>query len=120
MYRSNAEEQFAIYLTDTKIDFTYEEFKISYKVYRNYKPDFYFKKYNFFVEYKGYFKPADRRKHLLIKQQHPKLDIRFVFQNAANKLNKNSNTTYADWCDKHDFKWSQTEVPQRWLSKLKK
>ena len=51
MYRSNAEEQFAIYLTDTKIDFTYEEFKISYKVYRNYKPDFYFKKYNFFVEY---------------------------------------------------------------------
>ena len=33
---------------------------------------------------------ADRKKHLLIKEQHPELDIRFVFSRAGNKLSSKS------------------------------
>jgi N-acetylmuramoyl-L-alanine amidase len=38
------------------------------------------------IESKGRFLTADRQKHLLIKQQHPQLDIRFVFQRSANPI----------------------------------
>jgi hypothetical protein len=67
------------------------------------------------IETKGRFKPADRTKHLLIKQQHPELDIRFVFSNSHNTLSKKSSTTYADWCDKHGFKWADKQIPRSWI-----
>jgi hypothetical protein len=67
------------------------------------------------IETKGYFTAADRAKHLAIKKQMPKIEIRFVFMNAKNKLNKNSSTTYADWCDRHGFKWAEGSVPDSWL-----
>ena len=34
------------------------------------------------------------------------LDIRMVFQSPYNKINKNSKTTYAKWCEKHDIPWT--------------
>jgi len=43
------------------------------------------------------------------------LDIRFVFSNSRNKLNKKSKTTYADWCDKHGFKWADKQIPKSWI-----
>ncbi len=33
---------------------------------------------------------ADRQKHLLVRDQHPELDIRFVFSRSAAKINKAS------------------------------
>ena len=42
------------------------------------------------VETKGRFVLADRKKHLLVKEQNPTLDIRFVFTNSKNKINKKS------------------------------
>ena len=42
------------------------------------------------------FTAADRRKHLAIKRQHPKLDIRFVFENSRRKLRKGAKSTYGD------------------------
>ena len=45
----------------------------------------------------------------LVKQQHKDLDIRFVFMNARNKIYKGSRTTYADWCNKHDFRWERSQ-----------
>ncbi len=118
-YRSNAEELFADSLTESSITFQYEEFKLPYVVSKHYCPDFFLTDYGFFVEYKGYFKPADRKKHLLIKKQHPTIDLRFVFQNPWNRLNKRSKTTYADWCDRHGFLWAEGSLPKSWL-KIKK
>ena len=71
------------------------------------------------VEIKGRLVKADRDKHLLIKEQHPNLDIRFVFQNANNKIRKGSKTTYAQWCEKNDIKWCEKLVPDDWLKEKK-
>ncbi len=56
----------------------------------------------------------DRTKHLLIKQQHPDKDIRFLFK-VDNKINKASETRYSDWCEKHGFLYAFGEVPEEWL-----
>ena len=64
---------------------------------------------------KGRFVLEDRKKHLLVKQQHPELDIRFVFSNSKNKINKKSKTTYADWCEKNGFKYADKVIPDEWF-----
>ena len=47
------------------------------------------------IETKGIFDAADREKHLLIKAQHPHLDIRFVFTKASSRLTKSKLLTPA-------------------------
>ena len=69
------------------------------------------------IEVKGRLVKSDRDKHLLIKEQHPTLDIRFVFQSANNKIRKGSQTTYAQWCNKNDIKWCEKTIPASWLKK---
>jgi len=68
------------------------------------------------IETKGRFLSADRQKHKHIKEQHPDLDIRFVFSNAKARLNKKSNTTYADWCDQYGFLWADKWIPDLWIN----
>ncbi|MCJ8277363.1 MAG: hypothetical protein MJK18_11025, partial [Bdellovibrionales bacterium] len=67
------------------------------------------------IETKGRFVTADRQKHVLIKDQHPDLDIRFVFSNSRNRISKTSKTTYAMWCEKNGFKYADKEIPKEWL-----
>jgi hypothetical protein len=71
------------------------------------------------VETKGRFTAADRQKHLYVKQQHPELDIRFVFSNSKTKIRKGSKTSYADWCNKNGFLYAEKLVPKEWLSAAK-
>ena len=68
------------------------------------------------IEAKGWFKTADRTKHLAIKYQHPDKDIRFVFSNPNTKIGKQSKTTYAMWCERHGFKYSHGTVPKEWIN----
>jgi hypothetical protein len=63
---------------------------------------------------------ADRQKHLMVKEQHPELDIRFVFSNSKSKLSKISQTTYGDWCIKHGFKYADKDIPMSWLNERSK
>jgi hypothetical protein len=72
------------------------------------------------IETKGRFMPADRKKHLLIQQQHPHLDIRFVFTRSATRLSKASTTTYADWCRKNGIKFADKMIPEAWLKEKRK
>jgi hypothetical protein len=51
----------------------------------------------------------------LIKQQHPELDIRFVFSNSRSRISKQSKTTYADWCEKNGFMFADKSIPKEWL-----
>tara|TARA_Y100000593_G_scaffold87037_1_gene166830 strand:- start:1983 stop:2348 length:366 start_codon:yes stop_codon:yes gene_type:complete len=115
-FRSGFESSFATFLENNKVDYEYEKHSITFvpKI-RRYTPDFYLLDHDMFIETKGLFTSADRAKHLLIKDQHPEMDIRFIFQKANQRLYKGSKTTYSQWCDKHGFKHSESEIPRSWL-----
>ena len=120
-YRSGLEESVDALLKQSGIDGQYEQHKVLYTIpvsYHEYTPDFRLPN-GIFVETKGRFVIEDRKKHVLIKQQHPELDIRFVFQNSKNKIRKGSPTTYADWCKKHGFLYADKTIPQEWLDERK-
>ena len=67
------------------------------------------------IESKGRFVPDDRKKHLKVREQNPKLDIRFVFSNSRNKIRKGSKTTYAMWCEKNNFLYADKRIPDEWI-----
>lgn len=77
-----------------------------------YTPDFVLRN-GIIVEAKGRLTVHDRTKHLLIKEQHPELDIRFVFQ-YNNPITKGSHTRYTDWAEQHGFKWAMKHIPKAW------
>ena len=115
-YRSGLEHKISIYLKEKKCQYTYESIKIEWEdlAYRTYTTDFIL--YNgIIIETKGRFLAADRRKHLAIKKQHPKLDIRFVFTNSSSKLSKGAKSSYAQWCIRHGFRYYDRIIPEDWL-----
>lgn len=116
-YRSKFEQKIADWFKLLKIPFSYESLKIPYVVpekLAHYTPDFVLKN-GIIIEAKGEFSAHDRIKHLLIKQQHPELDIRFLFMRQSVTLNKRSKTTYADWCIKYGFQFAEKTIPAAWL-----
>ena len=116
-YRSGLEHKISLDLTERRIKYLYEKIKIEWEdlCYRKYTPDFVLNN-GIIIESKGLFTAADRRKHLAIQKQHPKLDIRFIFENCKRKLRKGSKTTYGDWCDKHGIPWAEKQIPSDWFS----
>lgn len=116
-FRSGLEMQIDESLKAQGINGEYEQHVIKYtkpETQHKYHPDFRLPN-GIFVETKGRFLTADRKKHLLIKAQHPELDIRFLFQNSKARISKSSKTTYADWCTKYGFKFADKEIPADWL-----
>tara|TARA_R110000822_G_scaffold40542_1_gene110256 strand:- start:142 stop:603 length:462 start_codon:yes stop_codon:yes gene_type:complete len=115
-YRSGLEHKISMALDTIKYNYDYESIKIEWEdlAYRTYTPDFILNN-GIIIETKGRFLTADRRKHLCIKKQHPKLDIRFVFTNSRSKLSKGAKSTYAEWCIKHDFRYYDRIIPEDWL-----
>ena len=112
--RSGLEEKVAALLTDIKVDWEYESNWYPYVIEHKYIPDF--KVGDVYLECKGYFSAADRRKMKAVKKDNPDLDIRFVFQAPHNKLNKRSKTTYAMWAEKNGFLWcAYYAIPLSWL-----
>lgn len=71
------------------------------------------------METKGRFITEDRKKHLLVKAQHPELDIRFVFSNSRARISKTSATTYGAWCERYGFAYADKKVPEGWLKETK-
>ena len=120
LYRISLEEEVADYLKTRQDKIRYEKLSIKYVVTRiaSYKPDFILDN-GIIIEVKGWFRAADRKKHLLVKEQYPKLDIRFIFGNENNRLYKGSKTTYAYYCDKHGILWAEKEIPKSWLNEKK-
>lgn len=116
-YRSGLEESNAAYLRAVGINPVYERYCIHYTIPprgTRYTPDFLLPN-GIIVETKGRFVPEDRMKHILIKEQHPDLDIRFVFTNSNAKLYKGSPTSYAQWCTKFGFKYADRCIPAAWI-----
>ena len=130
LFRSGLEKEISKQLKRNNISFTYEKDKISFLVPETkkvYTPDFKIKTKNsgkiIFIEGKGIWVYEDRYKHLLLRQQYPNLDIRFVFTNAKNKIRKGSKTTYADICEGRGrgefkgitWKYASKKIPKEWL-----
>ena len=116
-FKSGLEETISSQINGRGIDVKYESEKIPYIIpasNHTYNPDFKLPN-GIFVETKGRFVAADRKKHLLVKSQNPELDIRFVFSNSKNKITKSSKTSYGDWCDKNGFKYADKIIPEDWV-----
>ena len=116
-YRSGFEHKVSEQLSESKIKFQYENTVINYikpETQHKYTIDFTLPN-GILIETKGRWVAEDRKKHLLIKKQHPELDIRIVFQSAKTKIRKGSKTTYGDYCDKHGIVWAEKKIPESWL-----
>lgn len=134
-FRSGLEKNIKEHLTKKKKIFSYEpkEEKVSYYkpvTYHTYTPDFVLTKLDntkMYIESKGIWDYEDRLKHAYIRQQHPELDIRFVFTRSKAKIRKGSKTTYADICEGKGrgvlkdmvWKYADKEIPNTWLKECK-
>ena len=114
-YRSGFEQTLANQLQRSGVAFEYETVKLEYQKIATYTPDFILPN-GIIIEAKGVWTVEDRTKHLLVREQHPHLDIRLVFMNAYNKIRKGSNTTYARWCEKKNIIYANKTIPKSWLS----
>ena len=115
-FKSKLEERIATLFVTLGVQYEYESEKISYTIQHHYCPDFVLPNH-VYLEAKGYWAPADRRKILAVKKDNPDMDLRMVFQAPYNKINKKSKTTYAMWCEKHDIPWTAYhDIPIDWLT----
>lgn len=116
-WHSGLEEKIGVYLTQLEVDFDFEQLTLTYEVpsrTAKYTPDYVLAN-GIIIESKGRFVTADRQKMLLVKKQHPDLDIRFVFSRSKDRISKQSKTTYGMWCDKHGYLYADVYPPHEWL-----
>jgi hypothetical protein len=121
-FRSGLEERVAEQLDKLGIEYTYEKVKLKYIKPASshvYTPDFQLPN-GIIVETKGRFLAPDRQKHLLVKKHNPELDIRFIFSNSNARISKTSKTTYAMWCRKNGYLFSDKTIPKEWLDEPRK
>ena len=116
-YRSGLEVAISAAFVAAGVTAAYEALKVPYTrpaSNHTYSPDWILEN-GIVVEGKGRFMADDRAKHLLIKAQHPGLDVRFIFTNPRAPISKGSKTTYATWCEKHGYKYAKKECPTEWM-----
>lgn len=116
--RSGLEEAVCKQMVSDGLKYEYESIKIKYIIPLSnhvYTPDIILPN-GIIVELKGRFMIEDRKKHTLIRQQHPDKDIRFVFTRSATKLYKGAKSTYSDWCVKNGFKFADKKIPDSWFN----
>ena len=120
-HRSGLEDRIANQIKSYERE-VYEKSQIRYVIPASdhiYTPDFILSN-GIIIEAKGIFATADRQKHLLIKNQYPNLDIRFVFSNCKSKLYKGSKTTYEEWCKKNGYICANKQIPDSWFREEQK
>ncbi len=121
-FRSGLEDRNAKHMDKLGVKYDFEKFHINYVVPARdarYTPDFILSN-GIIVETKGIWEVDDRKKHLLIREQYPDLDIRLVFSNSNSKIYKGSPTSYADFCTKHGIQFADKLVPRDWLKEARK
>lgn len=95
-----------------RISFTQPEKK------RSYIPDIILTKMlgdKMYIELKGKFDRDAQQKMVLVKSEHPELDIRLVFM-RDNRMSKNTKTkTYSDWARQKGFPFAVGHIPDGWL-----
>ncbi len=116
-YRSGLEDKVADQLRGLGQPVHYEVVAIKYTPplkEKRYTPDFILPN-GIVIETKGRLVTADRMKHRSISNEHPSLDIRFVFSRSKQRISKTSPTTYATWCEKYGFPFADRLIPLAWI-----
>lgn len=119
-FRSKLEERGAAQIEAHGLDHNYETKVLPFVVpsrKARYTPDFPIGSKPIYLEFKGRFRTAaERQKMILVRDQTPGVDIRFVFQNANLPIYKNSPTSHSKWAEDHGFMWCDKGViPEHWL-----
>lgn len=117
-YRSGLEVALAGQLKTAGVPFEYETLTIPYlrpAQKAKYKPDFLLLDNGIIVEGKGRMVTADRKKHKLVREAHPDLDIRIVFSNSRGRISKQSKTTYGEWATHLGIPYADKLIPTAWL-----
>jgi hypothetical protein len=117
-FSSNLEQRVAVQLRTAKVPFEYEAHTIRYTKPAEegrYTPDFILPN-GIIIEVKGLWETADRKKHRIIRDQFPDLDIRFVFSKSNTTIGSKSSTTYAMYCLRLGIPCSDRQIPAEWLA----
>lgn len=117
-FRSGLEDKLSKAILEAGHLVRYEKLKLKYTIpekTHTYTPDFVLDN-GVIIEGKGIFDSSDRAKHLLIKQQYPELDIRFVFSRSKSPMGPGAKTTMAEWCQKYGYQYADKEIPKAWFS----
>ena len=72
-----------------------------------------------YIETKGRFTAADRKKAILIKEQHPGISILYVLYRDQ-RLSKKSNTTYLMWAKERGLEACVFKDKDVWVEFIKK
>lgn len=119
--RSKLEQRFEEILKDFNVLYEYEITKVPYIIPESnhtYTVDWTVGN-GLLLETKGFLADhAERKKYILIKEQHPNIDLRFVFQDP-NKQCGGMKTTHAQWAEKNGFKYCSvrdTEQLKNWIT----
>jgi hypothetical protein len=79
-----------------------------------YTPDFWLPESGLFIETKGRFTAADRRKMLAVIKGNPEDRFVMLFM-RDNRIHRNSKTHYSDWCMERDIDFAIGEPKEDWL-----
>jgi hypothetical protein len=121
-YRSRLEKKVGEQLRAAGVKAGYETLKLEFHVparTAKYTPDFVCGP--IILETKGYFYDGarDRQRLVQVKESHPTLDLRIIFQNANKPIYKGSKTTYAKWATDHGIPWADGGVvPPKWMAEI--
>jgi hypothetical protein len=120
-YKSGLEAKFQQQTKDLGYNLPYEMDRIKYVIpasKHTYTPDFTVTE-NIYIETKGLWTGADRKKAILIKEQHPHIHILYVFYRDQ-KLSKKSSTTYLAWAQKNGLEACTFADKPTWISYIEK
>lgn len=131
--RSRFERDIAGHLYSFGIDYEYEKYQFPYTepLRKNrarcvdcgstnlvregwYTPDFYIPKTNIFIETKGRWTAADRRKMLSVINDNPNDTFVMCFM-RDNRIHKRSKTTYTEWCEKNGIDCTVGTPKKEWV-----
>lgn len=111
-------------LNATGLPWQYESEKISYVVPESthyYTPDFVLPN-NVYLEGKGILiDHQERTKYVLLKQQDPTLDLRFIFGNPLKRCG-GMKLTHGEWAEKHGFLYcsvKDVDTIKSWIATTK-
>ena len=129
-FKSTLEKDVYLQLKAEFINSRYENEKFNYTIPESdhtYTPDFKVRKIDkgiMYLECKGVgprygLTVQCRRKMLLVKEQYPYVDFRFIFWNAYATLGKGlKSTKYWEWAEQKGFKWCHKKIPKEWFREM--
>ena len=117
--RSGFEKRLKEALEKLGVPFEYETESFKYLVERKYTPDFI--RYTvdgkkIYIEAKGRLDSDSKQKLKAMKEQHPDVDLRILFQRNQ-PIRKGSMITYVDWAKKLGYTCACGEtIPEEWFN----